>query len=268
MTIPGLQGSRLKPLSIFFSLALASCIFLVLLSIVTYPPVDQLVDAACSEEIIFSVRLSLITATVSTAVCILVSIPSAYALSRYDVPGKNLVNTLINIPMALPPLVAGVGLLILLGLSPLGQGITSVSGIEFVFAPAGIVVAQCFMNAPYLMRIMRSTFDSVSPRYEHVAKSLGCTDLQAFLRVTLPMSTSGLLAGTVITWSKAIGEFGAVLIIAGATRYRTEILPTSVFLNMSCGELDMAIAAASVMILISVASLYAFEKFGNKVNVY
>jgi molybdate transport system permease protein len=110
---------------------------------------------------------------------------------------------------------------------------------------------------------MRSSFEGISPRYEHVAKTLGCTDAQAILRVTLPMASNGLLAASVITWSKGIGEFGAVLMLAGATTMRTETLPISLFLNMSCGRLDEAISAATILILVSVISIYIFEwRFG------
>ena len=262
------RSSWLKVSTVLLSLGLTLFIALVLLSIVTYPPVTELINAVRSDEIIFSVKLSLITSIISTLMCTAVSVPAAYALSRYDFFGKNLVTAIINIPMALPPLVAGVGLLIFVGLSPAGKLFTGISGIEFVFTPAGIVLAQFFMNSPYLMRIMRSTFQGIDTRYEHVAKTLGCTDLQAFLKVTLPMSRNGILAGTVITWSKGIGEFGAALIIAGATRWKTEILPTSVYLNMSCGQLDMAIAAATVMIIISVLSLYLFERYGSSKPIY
>lgn len=263
-----IKGAWLKMFTVSLSLTLSVFILLVFLSIVTYPPIEELINAVRSEEILFSVRLSLFTSTLSTIMCVAIAIPAAYGLARYNFFGKSLANTIINVPMALPPLVAGVGLLIFLGLSPAGKCITQISGIEFVFTPAGIIVAQFFMNSPYLIRILRTTYESINPRYEHVAKTLGCTDLQAFLKVTLPMSKSGLLAGVVITWSKAIGEFGAALMIAGATRWKTEILPTSVYLNMSCGKLDLAISAASIMILISVISLYIFEMYGSGKAVY
>ena len=113
-----------------------------------------------------------------------------------------------------------------------------------------------------MLRIMRSTFLSINPRYENVAKTLGCSDAQAFWRVTIPMSRNGLLAGSVITWCKGIGEFGAVLILAGATRMKTEVLPISLYLSMSTGELSLAIAAATILIVISITSLFIVERYG------
>jgi len=191
----------------------------------------------------------------------LVAVPAAYALARYDFPGKSAANTLLDMPLALPPLVAGVGLLLFFGTSLPGRELAE-AGLVFVFSPLGIVVAQFFVNMPFMLRVMRSTFEGISPRYEYVAKTLGCTDAQAIWRVTLPMASNGLLAGSVITWSKGIGEFGAALMLAGATRMKTETLPISLFLNMSCGKLDEAISAATVLILISAVSLYIFERRG------
>ena len=169
-------------------------------------------------------------------------------------------------PLALPPLVAGVGLLIF-GMTSFGRGLAEI-GLDFVFTPLGIIIAQFFVNVPFMFRILRGTFQSINPRYEHVAKTLGCTEAQAFWHVTLPMSKNGLLAGSVITWSRGIGEFGAALMVAGATRMQTETLPIALYLNMSCGELDLAIAAATILIIISLVSLFAFERYGGFARVF
>ena len=162
---------------------------------------------------------------------------------------------------------AGVGLLTLFGTTPIGKSLAD-AGLKFVFTPLGIIIAQFFVNVPFMFRIMRSTFQGINPRYEYVAKTLGCTESQAFWRVTLPMARNGLLAGAIITWCKAIGEFGAALMLAGATRMKTETLPISLYLSMSCGDLSLAIAAATILIAISLASLLLFEKYGGHVNVF
>lgn len=256
-----LRYSWLKVLAISASLALAAFIVSVLFLVVSHSPPQSFVNSILSEEISFAIYLSLKTSVASTALCILIAVPAAYGLARYDFLGKNVVNTLLDMPLALPPLVAGVGLLLFFGTCPLGKGLAEV-GLVFVFTPLGIVVAQFFVNMPFMLRIMRSTFEGISPRYEYVAKTLGCTDAQALWRVTLPMASNGLLAGAVITWSKGIGEFGAALMIAGATRMKTETLPISLFLNMSCGELEQAISAATILIFISMISLYVFERHG------
>ncbi len=121
-----------------------------------------------------------------------------------------------------------------------------------------------------MVRVTRSAFETINPRYEYVARTLGCTEWGgAFRQVTLPLARNGLIAGLVITWSKSIGEFGAVLMLAGgATQMKTETLPIALFLNMSTGDLDLAIAASVILIVISVASLSVFERYSGTREVF
>ena len=257
----------LKIVTISITLLLTIFILSLIICIVTQTNLHILLTSIASEEIRFAIKLSLLTSVISTLMCIMVSIPASYALARYNFPGKTLINTIVDLPLALPPLVAGVGLLLLFGTTPFGNWLAG-AGLEFVFTPLGIIIAQFAVNISFMLRILRSTFEGISPRYEYVAQTLGCTPMQAFLRTTLPMSKNGLLAGGVITWSKGIGEFGAALMVAGATRMKTETLPISLFLNMSCGDLDLAIAAATILIIISIVSLYIFERRGGIVHLY
>ena len=262
-----LKTTRLQAVTLFFGVLLAGFILSLLLCVVMHTTPRAMLDSLTSKEIQFAIRLSLITSVLSTVLCILVSVPAAYAMARYEFPGSSLLNTLLDVPLALPPLVAGVGLLIFFGTTSFGQGLSE-AGIAFVFTPQGIVLAQFFVNFPFMFRILRSTFQGINPRYEYVAQTLGATDSQAFWRVTLPMARNGLLAGAIITWCKGIGEFGAALMVAGATRMKTETLPISLYLNMSCGDLPLAIAAASILIAISLVSLFLFEKYGGFARVF
>jgi len=254
-----------------FSLSLSAIVFLaigiILLTLVTYSPLPALAASLASPEIQFAILLSLVTSTVSTVVCIAIAIPVAYSLSRYRFFGKRGVELVLPLPLTLPPLVAGIALLLFFGTTPWGKALDQ-AGFAVIFTPLGIIVAEVFVNLPYMIRILRSSFSSINPRYEYVAKTLGCTESGAFLRVTLPMARSGLLAGTVITWSKAMGEFGAVLMLAGATTMRTETLPIALYLNISGGDLDLAVAAATILILISLATLCAVEYFDRDVHVF
>jgi len=250
-----------------FVILMVVFILATILCIVTHTTPQALIEDLMTPEIVFAIELSLITATVSTMVCMVVAIPTGYALARSDFFGKNVANTIINIPLALPPLVAGVGLLLFFGQTPVGEALESI-GLKFVFTPLGIIVAQFLINVPFAIRIMRSTFHSINPRYENVAKTLGCTHSRAFWKVTLPMAKNGLVASSAITWAKGIGEFGAVLMLAGATRMKTETLPIAVFLNMSSGDLQLAIAAATILIIISFIALFILEKYGGGARVY
>jgi molybdate transport system permease protein len=262
--------SRPTPFKIFFLAVLFGLIgymAVVLAGLVAYPPLPALIGSLASPEIVAAVELSLVTSVVSTGLCILAAVPVAYSLARFSFPGKSVVNTLINLPLTLPPLVAGVALLIFYGPSTFGR-MLSASGFDVVYTPLGIIVAQFFVNVPYMVRVTRSAFETINPRYEHVARTLGCTEWGAFRQVTLPLAKNGLVAGLVITWSRSIGEFGAVLMLAGATRMKTETLPIALFLNMSTGDLDLAIAASVILIAIAVASLMLFERFGNSRGIF
>lgn len=212
-------------------------------------------------EIQFAIKLSLYTSVISTVLCIIVAIPVAYVLARIDFPLKSVFNTLLDLPLALPPVVSGVCLLLFFGTTAFGAWLERI-GLPFVFTVNGIIVAQFFVNLPFVIRVMKSTILSVNPRLEFISRTLGCTPAQAFFKVTLPLSKNGIIAGTVITWARALGEFGAALMLAGATRFRTETLPISLFLNMSTGDLEEAMAAANLLIFISIISLYIFNKFG------
>ncbi|MBN2110662.1 MAG: ABC transporter permease [Methanosarcinaceae archaeon] len=236
-------------------------IFALIFEIISHTDTVSLITNIVSPEIQFAIRLSLMTSLISTMMCIIVAVPVSYALARYDFHGKALITTILDLPMALPPIVAGLGLLLVFGTTAIGHYLTDL-GLKFVFTPLGIVMAQFTVNISLMLRIMRSTFEGINPRYEHVAQTLGCTPFQAFIKTTLPLSKNGMLAGSVITWSRAMGEFGAVLMLAGATRMKTETLPIALYLNMSSGELDLAIASATILIGISAVTLYLFERKG------
>lgn len=253
------------------SLGLTLLLFLLisgaLLGLILYSPLPILAQSLASPEIQFAILLSLITSIVSTLACIVIAVPVAYALSRYSFPGKRIAALVLTLPLTLPPLVAGIALLLFFGTTPWGRALES-AGFGVIFTPLGIIVAQIFVNLPYMVRIMRSSFDAINPRFEHVARTLGCTETGAFLQVTLPMSRPALLAGTVITWSKAMGEFGAVLMLAGATTMRTETLPIALYLNISTGDVDLAVAAALILILISLVALCTVEYLDRNIHVF
>lgn len=243
------------------SIALLAGFILAAISLVVLRGIPELGTSIATREIQFAIKLSLATSIFSTLLCIILAIPAAYGLARLNFPGKRLINTVLNIPIALPPIVSGVALLLLFGTTAFGHELAS-RGLKFVFTPLGIVIAQFFVNVPYMVTVLRSAINDIDPRLEFVARTLGCNRLQSFLRVTLPLAQNGLIAAAVITWARALGEFGAVLMLCGATRLKTEILPISLFLNMSTGDLDLALAAASILIIISIISLFVFELLG------
>lgn len=252
-----------------FTLAMSGITYLVVLlmaaalAAVMLMGMPYIGEALSDMEVQFAIRLSLYTSVVSTLLCIFVAVPVAYALARVNLPFKSVINTILDLdlPLALPPIVSGVCLLLLFGTTSFGRWLEGV-GLTFVFTAKGIILAQFFVNLPFMIRVMKSTILGVDPRLEFVARTLGCSPARTFLKVTLPLSKNGLLAGTVITWAKALGEFGAALMLAGATRMRTETLPISLFLNMSTGDLELAMAIANLLIIISIVSLFIFDRLG------
>jgi molybdate transport system permease protein len=224
-----------------------------------------LAASIASEEIRFAIRLSLLTSITSTLICLVLALPVAYGLERFQFFGRGFINVLLDLPLSLPPLVSGVALLLLFGNTEFGR-VLAEKGLKFVFSVNGVILAQFFIIVPYMVRVLRSTFADINPRLEFVARTLGCSQWQAFYQITIPLARNGIIAGLVISWARAIGEFGCALMVAGATRMKTETLPVALFLNMSVGNLDMAMAAATCLIIISVTALLIFELLGKKNN--
>ncbi len=244
------------------------------------------VGALRDPEVHFAIRLSVITAFLTMLVSMLVGIPAAYVLSRSRFIGEKLVDTILDLPIVIPPPVIGMSLLMFF-LTPAGELVNRLTPMPFVkflnafltlaagheivddgktwvYTTRGIVMAQFFVACAFGVRAMKATFDTIGVRHENVARTLGCTRWQAFFKVVLPMATTGLVAGAVMTWARAIAEFGPVLFFAGSTRWKTEVMPISMFLMYSSGDIEKAVALVIIMILISTVTLLTFKKLGGK----
>lgn len=212
-----------------------------------------------------AVMLSIVTSVSSTALSVLVAVPAGYILSRFRFPGYTVLDTIIDFPIVLPPLVMGLAVLIFFS-TPLGQWIDRgiwERGI-FVYQPLGIVLVQFIVGAAFAVRVIKSGFDSLDPRYEQIALTLGATPWQAFSRVVLPNAAPSLMAGAVISWARIFGLFGPVLLVCGTMRSKTEIMPTTVFLETSIGRIEVALVVGALMILISMTTLVVFKALGGK----
>jgi molybdate transport system permease protein len=214
-------------------------------------------DLFRSEDLLYAMRLSLVSSTLSVLLALLVAVPAGYALSRYRFRGHLLVDTLVDVPIVLPPLVIGVSLLVLFQTS-LGKAVES-TGLRFVYTPAGVVLAQFTVVSAYAIRTVKAAFDGVDRRLEDVARTLGWSRGQAFLRVTLPMARSGIAAAAVISWAHAIGLFGPLMVFSGTTRRKTEVLATSVYLELSVGNIEIALAITFLLVAFTMASLILFK---------
>ncbi len=206
-----------------------------------------------------SLKLSIVTSTTTTALALLFAIPAAYALSRFRYPFAIVIDTILDLPIVLPPLVAGVALLTVVRYW-FGAFFDRM-GVQVHYTSRGIVVAQLFIAAPFAVRSIKAAFDDISPRYEAVARTLGCTPFQAFFHVALPLARHGILAGAIMTWARAVSEFGPILIFCTASE-RTAVLPIRVFLFNSAGDVAGGVVTSVILIVMAATALILFKLLG------
>jgi molybdate transport system permease protein len=221
---------------------------------------DHLLSALNSEQIRYAIVLSLLSCTITTVLSLWVGVPMGYLLARTEFWGKTALDTLLDVPIVLPPLVIGLSLLILFQTWPGRFFQETFFGVTFQVP--SVVLAQFSVSAAFAVRTMRVTFEQISPRTEQVALTLGCTRSQAFWRVVLPEARRGLLTAATLSWARALGEFGPILIFSGATRMRTEVLSTTVWLEFSIGNLEAGIAVSLLMIVAAVVVLVLARTLG------
>lgn len=224
--------------------------------------VPSVAEAVRSEEIRFSIRLSLYTASVSTALCLFLAMPTAYTLTRAPSPFKKLAQIVIELPLSVPYLVLGLGLLIVFS-SDFGKMLKA-AGFRVVFDRNGIILAQTIVNLPYAIRLIKLAFLEIDERLEYIAGLLGASKWKRFATIVLPLSKNAIISAVVLVWSRALGEFGATLMLVGATRMKTETLPTSIYLNMATGDISAAMASAIIILFISFVSLYITGRLERK----
>jgi molybdate transport system permease protein len=256
-----LRGSRGEKTFWWATISVLAVVVLCLLGLIgamlTYTDWRTFVSAFLSPEILFAIRLSLISASVATVVAMLIAVPVAYALSRTRFPGKNAVDSLLDLPIVMSPVALGAALLIFFS-TPLGANINS--HLKFVFAVPGIILAQVIVVNGLAIRLLKSTFDSIDPRYEQVGRTLGCTQPAAFFSITVPLAKDGLIAASILTWARAIGEFGATVTLAGATAMKTETLPIAIYLSLASADIGRAIAVVLILLVISLLALLVIRK--------
>lgn len=249
----------------YWSLSLLGGVYIalivaMLLADVAYTSPDYILAALGKREIRYAVMLSLISCSVTAILSLWVGVPLGYLLARTRFPGKAIVDTLLDIPIVLPPLVLGLSLLILFH-TPAGEWFQkNVVGVTYEIP--SVILAQFSVAAAFAVRTMRVTFDQIDPRTEQVALTLGCTRSQAFWRVTLPEAWRGVLTAGTLAWARSLGEFGPILVFSSSTRMRTEVLPVSVWLELSNGNLEGALAVSIIMIVVAVVVLVITRSLG------
>lgn len=204
-----------------------------------------------SESSLAALRLSLLTAGTSTLLCLLLGVPMAMVLARERFRGQQLIRSLVLLPLVLPPVVGGIALLFTFGRRGLASPVMNLFGVSIAFSTAAVVLAQTFVALPFMVLSLEGTVRSVGQRYELVAATLGARPSTVLRRVTLPLVLPGLGAGAVLSFARALGEFGATITFAGSLQGVTRTLPLEIYLQ-SVTDQDAAIALSLLLVVIAV----------------
>ena len=215
------------------------------------------------------IGLTLGTAILSTRIIFPFGVALAWLLARKNWPGKSLVETIVALPLVMPPVATGLILLNLLGRhGPIGALLQNVFGAEIVFTWKAVVAAMAVMSFPFLVRTVRLAFEEINPRLEHVARTLGASPTRVFATITLPLATRGMVAGAVWAFARALGEFGATILVAGNIPGRTTVMSVAIYSDIQLGQDDhawqlMGISALIAFVAILFSNLF-LKQDGNR----
>lgn len=251
-----------KRLAIAFSAAIFLIYAGLILSLFYFYSGPLFLETLFSARTLFSLRLSLIAATSATAVSVFFAIPAAYALSRYRFFGRQVIDTILELPMIVSPVALGALILIFFN-TPVG-GFVQERGVQVVFTVYGILLAQFITTVGIATRLVKAAMDEIPTRYEDAAKSLGASPARAFLTVTLPLSRRGIIASSILTWAKALGEFGATITVAGSMSMKTETLPVAIFMRLASADIEGTAVLVLILLGLGLGVLYGARVFAQR----
>jgi len=261
VTSPGRQQVRRPPAILLLPAAIGLLFLLLpLVGMLVRAPWSRAGDALTSAGAFTALRISLITSTVTTGVCIVLGVPIAFLLARGRFPGQRLVRALVTLPLVLPPVVGGVALFTAFGRTGIvGQWLDRWFGIQLPFTTAAVVMAQTFVALPFLVIAVEGALRGADTRYEEAAATLGASRWTAFRRITLPLVAPGVAAGAILCWARALGEFGATITFAGNYPGRTQTMPLAVYTTLEGGDLSGAMVLSLILLIVSVTVLAALR---------
>lgn len=241
-------------LTIGTAFAVSAFYLLLILSLGYFFRPERLFALWTSERTLFAIEISVAAATLAATFAVAIAVPAAYALSRFAFPGRLFVDTLLEFPIIVSPAALGAILLIFFN-NPLGTWIQE-HLVRFVFAFSGIVLAQFVTVLGIATRFVKTALDEIPTDYERVARSLGAPPFRAFVTTTLPLARRGLFTAFVLSWAKAMGEFGATITVAGTMAMRTETLPIAIYLRLSSADIEGTVALIVLLLLIGLGALF------------
>jgi len=252
----------MRPFTVVTAAALAVALLFLTVPVVAIfantPPGD-LLDSLDDPSARDALRLSIETSAISMALIVVIGTPAAYLLATRSFRGKTLVITLIELPLVLPPAVAGIALLASLG----PKGIFGAAGPHLVLETAGVVVALTFVASPFYLRQAQEAFAAVDPRLREASRTLGASEARTFWAVAIPVARAGLLAGGALALGRALGEFGATLMFAGSFRGVTQTVPLAIYERFAT-DFTGALALSAVLVAVSAALLATVKLAGSR----
>ena len=234
-------------------------IILPMLALFTATSLGELIYQFKSPMVFSAVIISLETSLTVVFLSLCIGIPVAYLLAMEDFKGKKILDTLVDLPIVMPPLVAGLALLILLGGNNKFGRLLSAHGIDLIFSKKGIIIAQLFVSIPFLIKSTKDAFESINKNVINASLTLGASKFYMFKTVLLPLAKNGIYTGMIMTWARAMGEFGATSMVAGCIPFRTETMTVAIYQNAMSGEPAASIAVALLLLVFSFTLLLVFK---------
>jgi molybdate transport system permease protein len=235
--------------------ALIGFVVLPVLAIFLRVPPGRLVAQLHSAVALQALGVSVKTSLIAVVLILVVGTPAAYVLGTQRIPGRPAILTLLELPLVLPPAVAGIGLFAAFGRFGLLGGALRAAGVEIPFTQIAVVMALAFVAMPFYVRQAVAAFRSLDPVLLGASRTLGAGAAATFFRVGIPLAGPGLSAGAALAWARALGEFGATIMFAGSLQGRTQTLPLAVYAEFSRGDLDTALAVAALLVVVSAGLL-------------
>ncbi|WP_440949348.1 ABC transporter permease [Methanosphaerula subterraneus] len=239
-----------RALALVLTLVTCGYLILPLAALFTRTTLTLFLESLKNPVVLDALYLSMYTATATMVAVVLVGTPFSYLHARHVYPGRFVVDALIDLPLLLPPAVAGLALLLTFGRNGLLGQYIHLFGVDIAFTTVAVVMAQIFVASPFYLRQARTSFEGVDQRFEQISWTLGASPIRTFFTITLPLAGSGLLSGAIMTFARALGEFGATIMFAGNLQGRTQTMPLAIYSTMQ-GDLNGSVTMAILMVIIS-----------------
>lgn len=240
----------LKAVLAFLLILAMTFIALPVIALFLKSPLDTTFRSLHDPVVIDALRLSLMTSTVTTIVVVVMGTPIAYVSARFHYFGKELADSLIDLPVIMPPAVAGIALLMAFGRMGIVGQYMNAFGISIAFTTLAVIIAQVFVSSPFYIRQARTSFEDVDLALENAARTLGASRFYTFFQVIIPIAINGLISGAIMAFARSLGEFGATMMFAGNFQGRTQTMPLAIYTAMQ-GDLDVSLCIAIILVAIS-----------------